>query len=123
MSRYIHLLKDWPAFKWEDEKIILPLSTVRHKQGRLLGKLEGLGFRLREEATLETLTQDVIKSSEIEGEKLPADQVRSSIARRLGIEIAAEVPAGLHYRFVFPFIPDLCVSIASVQNPQVLPLG
>lgn len=93
MSRYIHLLNDWPAFKWEDERIISPLSTVRHKQGRLLGKLEGLGFRLREEATLETLTQDVIKSSEIEGEKLPADQVRSSIARRLGIEIAGEVPA------------------------------
>ena len=93
MSRYIHLLKDWPTFKWEDEKIILSLSTVRHKQGRLLGKLEGLGFRLREEATLETLTQDVIKSSEIEGEKLPADQVRSSIARRLGIEIAGEVTA------------------------------
>jgi Fic family protein len=91
MSRYIHLLKEWPAFKWEDDKIILPLSTVRHKQGRLLGKLEGLGFRLREEATLETLTEDVIKSSEIEGEKLPADQVRSSIARRLGIEIAGEV--------------------------------
>ena len=91
MTGYIHLLKDWPAFKWEDEKIILPLSTVRHKQGRLLGKLEGLGFQLREEATLETLTQDVIKSSEIEGEKLPADQVRSSIARRLGIEIAGNV--------------------------------
>jgi len=91
MSKYIHLLKDWPAFKWDDEKIILPLATVRHKQGRLLGKLEGLGFRLREEATLETLTQDVIKSSEIEGEKLPSDQVRSSIAKRLGIEIAGEV--------------------------------
>jgi Fic family protein len=91
MSRYVHLLKDWPDFSWEDDKIISPLSTVRHKQGRLIGKLEGLGFRLREEATLETLTQDVIKSSEIEGEKLPADQVRSSIARRLGIEIAGEV--------------------------------
>ena len=91
MSKYIHLLKEWPAFNWEDDKIILPLSAARHKQGRLLGKLEGLGFRLREEATLETLTQDVIKSSEIEGEKLPADQVRSSIARRLGIEIAGEV--------------------------------
>jgi Fic family protein len=92
MSIYIHLLKEWPAFKWEDDKILLPLSTVRHKQGRLLGKLEGLGFQLREEATLETLTQDVIKSSEIEGEKLPADQVRSSIATRLGIELAGEVP-------------------------------
>ena len=91
MTKYIHLSKEWPAFKWEDEKILLPLSALRHKQGRLLGKLEGLGFRLREEATLETLTQDVIKSSEIEGEKLPADEVRSSIARRLGSEIAGEV--------------------------------
>jgi Fic family protein len=93
MSRYIHLLEEWPVFTWEDKTILSSLSAVRHKQGRLLGRLEGLGFRLREEAKLETLTQDVIKSSEIEGEKLPVDQVRSSIARRLGIEIAGEVPA------------------------------
>lgn len=106
MSRYIHLLRDWPAFKWEDEKIILPLSTVRHKQGRLLGKLEGLGFRLREEATLETLTQDVVKSSEIEGEKLPADQVRSSIARRLGIEIAGEDPTNRNVEGVVDMMLD-----------------
>lgn len=91
MSKYIHLLKEWPVFRWEDEKILLPLSSVRHKQGRLLGKLEGLGFRLREEATLENLTQDVTKSSEIEGEKLPADEVRSSIARKLGIDTVGEV--------------------------------
>jgi Fic family protein len=106
MSRYIHLFKDWPSFKWEDGKIILPLSTVRHKQGRLLGKLEGIGFRLREEATLETLTQDVIKSSEIEGEKLPADQVRSSIARRLGIEIAGEVTANRNVEGVVEMMLD-----------------
>ncbi len=106
MSRYIHLLKGWPTFKWEDENIILPLSTVRHKQGRLLGKLEGLGFRLREEATLETLTQDVIKSSEIEGEKLPADQVRSSIAKRLGIKIAGEVTANRNVEGVVEMMLD-----------------
>lgn len=106
MSRYIHLLKDWPTFKWEDEKIILTLSTVRHKQGRLLGKLEGLGFRVRAEATLETLTQDVIKSSEIEGEKLPADQVRSSIARRLGIEIAGEVSSNRNVEGVVEMMLD-----------------
>ncbi len=91
MGKYIHQLKAWPAFTWDDEQLLLPLAQVRHKQGRLLGKLEGLGFRLREEATLETLTLDVIKSSEIEGEKLPADQVRSSIARRLGLKVAGEV--------------------------------
>jgi len=106
MSRYIHLLKDWPAFHWEDGKILLPLSDVRHRQGRLLGKLEGLGFRLKEEATLETLTQDVIKSSEIEGEKLPADQVRSSIARRLGIEIAGEVTANRNVEGVVEMMLD-----------------
>lgn len=71
-NEQIHpLLKDWPTFKWEDDKITL-LSSVRHKQGRLPGKLDGLGFRWREETTLEMLTQDVIKSSEIEGEKLPS---------------------------------------------------
>ena len=106
MSVYIHLLKEWPAFKWEDDKIILTLSAMRHKQGRLLGKLEGLGFQLREEATLETLTQDVIKSSEIEGEKLPTDQVRSSIARRLGIEIAGEVPVNRNVEGVVEMMLD-----------------
>ena len=106
MSKYIHLLKEWPAFKWDDNRIILPLSTVRHRQGRLLGKLEGLGFRLREEATVETLTQDVIKSNEIEGEKLPADQVRSSIARRLGIEIAGAVASNRHVDGVVEMMLD-----------------
>jgi Fic family protein len=91
MTRYIHELKAWPDFHWKDDQLIHPLSRVRNKQGRLLGKLEGLGFHLREEATLETLTLDVIKSSEIEGEKLPADQVRSSIAKKLGIEVAGNI--------------------------------
>ncbi len=91
--KYIHLQKAWPDFKWDSHVIMPLLSSVRHRQGRLLGKLEGLGFQLREEATLETLTLDVIKSSEIEGEKLPMDQVRSSLARRLGIEIAGMVTA------------------------------
>jgi Fic family protein len=106
MGKYIHLLKEWPAFKWKDDKLILPLSAVRHKQGRLLGKLEGLGFRFREEATLQTLTQDVIKSSEIEGENLPADQVRSSIARRLGIEIVGEVSANRNVEGVVEMMLD-----------------
>ena len=106
MSIYIHLLKDWPTFTWEDDKIISLLSTVRHKQGRLLGKLEGLGFRLREEASLETLTLDVTKSSEIEGEKLPVDQVRSSIARRLGIEIAGEVSSNRNVEGVVEMMLD-----------------
>jgi Fic family protein len=106
MTRYIHELRAWPTFTWDDEKLILSLSEVRHKQGRLLGKLEGLGFQLREEATLETLTQDVIKSSEIEGESLPIDQVRSSIARRLGIEIAGEVTVSRNVEGVVEMMLD-----------------
>ncbi len=86
---YIHERKDWPEFHWDQGKLAQLLADVRHLQGRLLGRMEALGFGLREEATLQTLTQDVIKTSEIEGEKLDADQVRSSIARRLGMDIGA----------------------------------
>lgn len=86
---YIHERKDWPDFTWDHAAITPQLCDVRHTQGRLLGKMEGLGFHLREEATLATLTQDVIKTSEIEGQTLDTQQVRSLIARRMGIEIAA----------------------------------
>lgn len=84
---YIYELKEWPNFTWDQPKISNLLADVRHLQGRLLGRMEGLGFQLRKEATLQTLTQDVIKTSEIEGEKLDTEQVRSSIARRLGMDI------------------------------------
>lgn len=84
---YIHERKDWPEFKWDEKKLFPLLAEVRHQQGRLLGRMQALGFALREEATLQTLTQDVIKTSEIENEKLNKDQVRSSIAKRLGIDI------------------------------------
>lgn len=87
MPKYIHLLKTWPDFTWQHEKLVHPLATVRHSQGRLLGKLEGLGFQLQAEASLGNLILDVVKSSEIEGEKLPMDQVRSSIARKLGMKV------------------------------------
>jgi Fic family protein len=90
-STYIHLLRDWPNFIWRHEALVHPLAAVRHKQGRLLGKLEGLGFHLQAEASLGNLILDVVKSSEIEGEKLALDQVRSSIARRLGMKVAGMV--------------------------------
>jgi Fic family protein len=85
---YIHELKDWPQFHWNSKKLAEPLASVRHRQGRLIGHMEALGFPLRQDAILQTLTADVLKSSEIEGEELDAEQVRSSIARRLGIDIA-----------------------------------
>lgn len=86
---YIHERKDWPRLHWSTEEIAGPLASVRHRQGRLTGHMEALGFQFQQEAVLKTLTADVLKSSEIEGEKLDAGQVRSSIARRLGIDIGA----------------------------------
>lgn len=72
---------------------MLPLSRVRHIQGILLGKMSAMGFPLQQEATLETLTIEVLKSSEIENELLPLEQVRSSLARRLGMDVAGLIPA------------------------------
>jgi Fic family protein len=85
---YIHQKADWPQFKWEVEEIIHLLSEARNLQGKLQGKMEALGFEVRNEALLDTLTRDVLKTSEIEGELLNPDQVRSSIARKLGLEVA-----------------------------------
>lgn len=85
---YLHQHKDWPNFKWDSDTLLPYVSKVRDLQGRLMGRMEGVGFELREEAVLETLTEDVVKSSEIEGELLNPKEVRSSVARRLGMDIS-----------------------------------
>ena len=103
---YIHELKDWPRFYWSTEKLAGPLASVRHRQGRLIGHMEALGFHLQQEAVLQTLTADVLKSSEIEGEKLDAEQVRSSIARRLGMDIGALKPADRNVEGVVEMMLD-----------------
>lgn len=103
---YIYQLKQWPDFQWDDGQITPLLANVRHRQGRLLGRMEGLGFDLKEEATLRTLTMDVLKSSEIEGEILNPDQVRSSIARRLGMDVAGLVPADRNVEGVVEMMLD-----------------
>ena len=90
---YIHQLSSWPRFRWDDEVLVPILSQVRHRQGRLIGRMEMLGFDLQAEASLQSLTEEVVKSSEIEGEVLDRDQVRSSLARRLGLDVAGLVPA------------------------------
>jgi Fic family protein len=90
---YIHELPDWPRFDWSRARLAEPLAAVRHRQGRLVGHMEALGFGLRQEAELQTLTSDVLETTEIEGERLDAEQVRSSIARRLGINVGALTPA------------------------------
>lgn len=96
MEKYLHQKANWTDFTWDHQKVLLKLGETRNQQGRLLGKMESLGFDLQNEAVLNTLTLDVIKSSEIEGEYLEINQVRSSIARRLGIEIAGLVESERH---------------------------
>ena len=86
---YIHELENWPHFLWDRESVANSLVQLRHQQGLLIGGMESIGFHLREETVLQTLTQDVVKSSEIEGEFLDQSLVRSSVARHLGIESAA----------------------------------
>ena len=88
-TTYIYERAGWPEFDWDGESLAGLLATVRHKQGRLLGRMEAMGFDLRAEASLAVLTSDVVKSSAIEGEHLNSDEVRSSIARKLGLRIAA----------------------------------
>jgi Fic family protein len=106
MEPYIHELPGWPTFRWNQEALTAPLSMARHKQGRLIGQMEGLGFRIREEAVFRTLTDDVIKTSEIEGEKLDVDQVRSSLARRLGMDIGGLKTADRHVEGVVEMMLD-----------------
>src|SRR5207302_8239367 len=103
---YIHELEDWPKFRWHSDRLAEQLASVRHRQGRLIGRMESLGFKLQQEAVLQTLTADVLKSSEIEGERLEAEQVRSSIARRLGMDVGALKPADRHVEGVVEMMLD-----------------
>src|SRR6478736_9384926 len=88
---FIHHRPDWPSFRWDSDVLSTHLSATRYRQGRLIGRMGSLGFPMRTEAVMQALTDDVLKSSEIEGELLDRQQVRSSIARRLGVEIAGLV--------------------------------
>lgn len=93
MSGYIHQKEDWPKFKWNNEHLITLLGEVRNLQGKLIGSMDSLGLDLKSEASLETLTLDILKTTEIEGEILNPEQVRSSLARRLGMDIVGLVPS------------------------------
>lgn len=103
---YIHQQKEWPHFRWSEGRLLPLLAKARHQQGRLLGQMEGLGFHLRGEANLESMTSEVIGSSAIEGEKLNAEEVRSSIARRLGIAHAGTTRASRHVEGVVEMMLD-----------------
>jgi Fic family protein len=106
IKRHIHELADWPKFRWDRDRLAKPLASVRHQQGRLIGHMEALGFQLQQEAVLKTLTEDVVKSSDIEGEKLDINQVRSSVARRLGMEVGGLKAADRHVEGVVEMMLD-----------------
>jgi Fic family protein len=106
---YIHQLGDWPQFRWDQERVANALAAVRHEQGRLIGRMEALGFPLRQEAVLQALTEDGVKTSEIEGEKLDRGQVRSSLARRMGIDIGGLRPADRRVEGVVEMLLDATV--------------
>ena len=106
MKKYIYEHKNWTDFSWQDKVINVVFGEVRHMQGRIIGQMNALGFSDKEEATLTALTLDVVKSSEIEGESLNYEQVRSSIARRLGINIAGLLPSTRHIEGVVEMMLD-----------------
>jgi len=106
MTFYIHQDPSWPRFMWKTERLAAPLAATRHQQGLLLGRMQALGFPQQSEAVLTALTQDVLKSSEIEGEMLGREQVRSSIARRLGLNQASLLPTDRHVEGVVEMMLD-----------------
>lgn len=106
MAKYIYEHQNWTDFSWQDKAINAVFGEVRLMQGKIIGQMNALGFFAKEEAALTTLTLDIVKSSEIEGELLNYEQVRSSIARRLGISTAGLVPSSRHIEGVVEMMLD-----------------
>jgi Fic family protein len=104
--RYIWQLPDWPHFTHDATALAAPLAQVHRAQGLLMGRMAELGLAQREQATLQVLTQEVVKTSEIEGERLSLDAVRSSIARKLGMDIGALAPSDRHVDGVVDVVLD-----------------
>ena len=103
---YIYEREGWPNFIWDEVQVLGFLSEVRYQQGLLLGKMRSLGFDLQDQAVLETLTLDVVKSNEIEGENIHTDEVRSSVARKLGLQLDTEVHVGRYTEGVVEMMLD-----------------
>ena len=106
MGKYIYEHKNWTDFSWQDRAINVVFGEVRLMQGKIIGQMNALGFSAKEEAKLTAMTLDIVKSSEIEGELLNFEQVRSSIARRLGINTAGLVPSSRHIEGVVEMMLD-----------------
>jgi Fic family protein len=118
--QYVHEIHDWPAFCWDAETVLPVVARVRHEQGRLLGRMEQLGFELRGEASLRVLTSDVVQTSAIEGARLDADDVRSSLARRLGLPDAGLRRPGRDVEGIVEVLLDATREAAKPITPQRL---
>ena len=114
MAKYIYQYENWTDFSWQNAAVSAALGEVRLLQGKILGQIYSLGFSSKEEKKLEILTLDVLKSSEIEGEKLDYEQVRSSIARRLGINTAGLVPSSRNVEGIVDMMLD---ATQNYKNP------
>jgi Fic family protein len=117
---YFYNDPNWPIFEWNSERLLPKLSLVRNRQGKLIGKMGALGFELRNEANLEILTQEIIKSTEIEGEILDREQVRSSIARRLGLDISGSVYSEHHVDGIVDLMIDATRNFEKDLNKERL---
>lgn len=117
---YIYNRKDWPNFSWDVEELVGLLASVRHRQGRMMGRMLGLGFPLQDEAELQTFTIDALKTSEIEGEYFDREQVRSSVARRLGMDIGSSLPADRHVEGMVEMLLDATRNCAAELNVERL---
>lgn len=107
---YIWQANDWPQWRFDLAALVRPIAEVSRAQGRLLGRMADVGMELRDRASLAALTEDVVKTSEIEGERLDVESVRSSIARRLRVDIGALTPADRHVEGVVDMVLDATVN-------------
>ncbi len=103
--KYIWQATDWPSWRFDLAALAGPMAKVSRAQGLLMGRLADVGMALRDQASLAALTEDVVKTSEIEGEQLNVESVRSSIARRLGVDIGALAPVDRHVEGVVEMVP------------------
>jgi Fic family protein len=117
---YIYEQPDWPNVTWNKEEILSLLSTIGHRQGRLIGRMESLGFGFQAEANLESMTLEVLKSNEIEGELLDKDEVRSSIARKLGLDLAGLVHSDRHVDGIVEVMLDATQNFQEVLTSERL---
>jgi Fic family protein len=118
--RYLYMDDDWPRFRWDAERLVAHLSAARYGQGRLLGKMQDLGYQLKKEATLAALTEETVKSSAIEGEELNPESVRSSLALRMGLETAGTQPVDRNVEGIVEMMLDATERYASPLTEERL---